>query len=172
MKSFLVGLRIVPDLRTGGDGDILVDDGHVDFAIGTHVDPVHDNGIDDGGTGVDRDASAHDGILHDAAADDTAIGHQAVDGLSASPVLVEHELGRGQDDAGGFDWPFQVVEVENRLHVSEIHVGFPVTADVSHVAPVADFLLGDVGYPVSSEIVGEDRMFLIDRGKDVLAEIV
>ena len=114
----------------------------------------------------------HDGILHGAAADDATVGHQTVDGLSASPVLIEHELGGRKDHARSFDRPFQVIKVKNRFDISEIHVGLPVTADVSHIAPVTDFFLGNVRYPVAGKVVGEDRMVLINRGKNVLAEIV
>ena len=88
------------------------------------------------------------------------------------PILIEHELGRRQDDAGGFDRPLQVVEVENRLHVSEIHVGLPVTADVSDIAPVADFFLSDVGYPVACKVVGKHRVVFVNRGQNIFSEIV
>ena len=47
MKSFFVLFGIIADFRARGNDHILVDDGHVNFAVGPHMHPVHENRIDD-----------------------------------------------------------------------------------------------------------------------------
>ena len=67
----------------------------------------------------------------------------------------------------GAQRPGAVVQVEDRRHADQIHVGFVVGVDGAHVAPIQSILAVFV-----DEVVGEDAVLRNDARKNVLAEIV
>ena len=84
------------------------------------------------------------------------------------PVFVEHELGRRELRLVGAQRPVGVVEVEDGVHLDEVHGRFVVGVQRAHVAPVLRLLLVLV-----PEEVGENAFALVHQVRDdVLAEVV
>ena len=67
----------------------------------------------------------------------------------------------------GTDGPLFVIEVEDRRHGDDVHVGLVVGLERAHVAPVVSFFL-----VLIDEVVGEDAVVVDHSGQDVFAEIM
>ena len=81
--------------------------------------------------------------------------------------LAEDELGRRILAHARADGPALVVEVEDRRHRAEVHVGVVVGVERAHVAPVESLLLVLV-----DEAVGHHLFLAQQVGQDVVAEVV
>ena len=79
----------------------------------------------------------------------------------------ENKFGRRVLALVGADRPVRVVEVEHRRDRHDVHVGFVIGFERSHVAPVESFFLVLV-----DEVVGVNAVVVGHFGQDVLAEIV
>ena len=113
------------------------------------------------------DAVAHDGPRVDAHA---GREHRVLDGAGDDAAVADEaavDVGRGADArrrtllGPGVDDPVTVEEVERRVVVQQLHLGFPVAVDGAHVLPVA------------VEPVAEDARAGLQHGRDdVAAEVV
>ena len=89
-------------------------------------------------------------------------------GDAPAAVLGEDELGRRQLRLVGPQRPVRVVEVEDGVHLDEVHRGLVVGVDRPHVPPVLRLLLVLV-----PEEVGEDPLARRHQPRDdVAAEVV
>src|SRR5438105_11030196 len=167
VKAAAVGFEVVANLGAFRKADVAVDDGAANARVAADVHVVVDDGLRDFRVAVDTHIVADDGSLHAAAGDHRAAGDDGIEGHT-------HALGVGEDEfcgrilmLPGAQRPGAVVQVEDRRHADQIHVGFVVGVDGAHVAPIQSILAVFV-----DEVVGEDAVLRNDARKDVFAEIV
>ena len=128
----------------------------------------HQNRLLDLAEAVDADVGAQDASAHAAARDDAAVRDDGIERLSTTaPFFCEHELRRRRLWLVGTQRPFRIVEIELRVHLTQIHAGFVVRVERSDVAPV---LRGFLVLVV--EAVRKHRRLFDKRRDDVLPEIV
>ena len=133
-------------------------------------DVLHDDRLEHLGAVVDADRCGENRVLHAAAADDAPAADDRIERdakAAASEFLGEHEFGRRELPLVGADWPVLVVEVEQRVHGDQVHVGFPVGVQRPDVAPVLDRLAVLV-----AEVVREHAAVADHARDDVFPEIV
>ncbi len=161
-------LGIEADDRPPWDLRLAVDDGTVDAGVPVDGHVRHQDGVLHVAVGVHAHPRAEDRPLDVRSGKDAAGGHDRLGGAAAPAVLREDELRGGELGLVGARGPVGVVEVEDGIHLDEVHGGVEVGVDRPHVAPVFRLLLVLV-----PEDVGVDALSPRDQaGNDVLAEVV
>ena len=128
----------------------------------------HEDRVLDVPVGVDPHVRAQDGSLHQAPRDDAAGRDDGFRGRPTAPVLGEDELGGRELRLVGAHRPVGVVEVEDGVHLDEVHRGLVVGVERADVAPVLGLLLVLV-----PEEMGVDRSPRCHQLRDdVPAEVV
>ena len=146
---------------------MAVDDGVADTAAAAHVNVIEEDALVDFAIAVDADVEAEDGFGDAAAGDDGTGADDGVERGAGAFGVGENEFGRRILLLPGIERPAFVVEVEDRGHGNEIHVGFVVGVDGADIAPVGFFFFIFV-----AKIVGVDAVLIDQARNDVLAKIV
>src|SRR6266851_965502 len=150
VEAAAVGFEVVADLSALGKADVAINDGAADTRVAADIHVIVD-----------------DGILNAAAGDDGATGHNGIERDAHALRIGEDKFCRRILMLPSAQRPGGVVQVENRRHADEIHVGFVVGVEGADVAPV-ESVLG----VLIDEVVGKDAVLGNDARKNVLAEIV
>src|SRR4030095_2987335 len=95
---------------------VLVEDRAADLRAPPDVAVVEDHRVLDHRAGVHAHVPTQHRVAHHAAGQDAHARHVGVEGLHATAVVVEGELGGGIGVAGGAQRPLAVVEIEGRAY--------------------------------------------------------
>ena len=161
-------LFVVADQGAARNEHVAVDDGALDPGMPADPHPRHQNALVDLAETVDADVGTQHAARHGAARHDAPGRDHGIQCLTAPlPDFGEHEFRRRRLRLVRAQRPFRIVQIEFRVHVTQIHVRFEVRVERPDVAPVLRRLLVLV-----VEAIGIDRHFVDQRGNDVLAEIM
>src|SRR4029077_15580801 len=162
-----VGFGVIADGGAFGEMYVAVDNAAADAAVASHSDVREQNGRVDFGIRIHANVRRKDRILDRTSGDDAAIRHDGVERGTHTILLREDEFGRRILALVSADGPLVVVEVEDRRHRDDIHVGFVIGLERAHVAPVERLFFIFV-----NEVVGEDAIVVDHLGQNVLAKVV
>src|SRR4029453_8644904 len=140
---------VVTDTRPARDEHVAIDDRSANPRMTPDPHPGHENAL------LDFAETVHPDIGTENAAADRAPGHDAAcrdDRVERPPAAAsfvgEYELGRRRLHLVRVQRPLRVVQVELRVDLTEIHVGFEVGIERADVAPVLRELLVLVEKPI------------------------
>src|SRR5260370_19471233 len=162
-----VGYEVAADFSALGKADVAVNDGAADARVTADIHVVVDDGIRDFAVTVDADIVADDRFLNTSARDDRATSHNGIERDAHTLRIGENKFCRRILVLPGAQRPRSVVEVENRRHTDEIHVGFVVSVERANIAPVESIFR-----VVIAEVVSKDAVLRNDARKNVLAKIM
>src|SRR5580658_1182532 len=176
VETLAVGFPIEPDDGARRDLDVFVDDGAPDLCVPAHDHMLEEHALFDLAERVHAATDAEHAPVDAPAGDDATVADHRIgcDTDARLRLVAEHELGGRVMRSAGANRPPEVVEVELRMDLDEIHLRFPIRVDgpdVSPISTVGPFFF--TGNEILREVVRNDRRALSHQTRqDVAAEIV
>src|SRR5256714_120976 len=167
VEAAFVGFEVIANLGALGKADVTVDDGATDARMAADVHVIIDDGRGNLRVAVDAHVVADHRWLYVAAGNNRATGNDGIERHAHALRIGEDKLCRGVLVLPGAQRPGTVVQVEDRRHADQIHVGVVVGVQRAHVAPIQSIFAVFI-----DEVVGKDAMLRNNARKDVLAKVV
>ena len=169
MRSHIIfSLFADSHLHAVSNRNILRYNSLIQFAAFSDHRVIHDDGIPDDGSLSDDHAAADHGIIN-LSGNLTSLAHDApLDQAFRSNVL------RREDLALRVDLPVFLIQIELRHDVNQLHIGFPVGIQGSHILPVAVKFIrihrGAIFMAVGDDMFSEIQVGLFRPGNQSLLQ--
>ena len=165
-----ISILVVANDGIRWDDNALVDNGPSNSTVFAYFHVFHDDGLLDVRILIDADVRCQYAFLDFSAGNNTPAGYDGIQGhahASAGILIGKDEFGGWKLSLIGANGPGLVVQVEEGIHIDQIHVGFIVGIKRPDVPPVFHLF-----FVFILKVIGEDSMVLNHAGDNISSEIV
>src|SRR5258708_1102059 len=157
-EALLICLPVESDHRAGRDLDVLVDDRASDLRVPADAHSLEENALLDLAERVHSATHAEHAPVNTSPRNDATVADHRIsrDADARLSLVPEDELRRRIVRCARSDRPPEVIEVELRMDLDEVHLRLPVGVDRADIAPIASTALILAGDGVRGKVVRED----------------